>query len=240
MRLKWRWLSVIAVLPAASAYGLFGGFPGTIFDPANFVENIRQTLALLQQIDRAVHELTLQAQLLRPLPASVAPEARDGISAVTSAAADHFGVASESVAAVSAALEARFPLDAPVDRPGWLLEQRRAWDQAARRDLIDIRAIQNHVVADMAPTSARLRSLIAASNGEGLTGLDRPGLTAVAQAHNELLALASFELDKLTLLRATRRRAQQLERARDQSAARYSVNRRQRLMADWPIRRERP
>ncbi len=211
---------------------------GTVYDPWNFVENVRQTLALVQQIERAVRQIQQQRQMLRNLPESVRDEMIRGHALFYWEQLEHYGVYT-SPHAIDAEqdLERKYPLEA-ASEAGWLETRRREWAAKRRMDLAEQREIQNAAYRDMQPTSERVARIVTASNAAGGNG--DTGITATIQAQNELLASLSTETNKLTALRAVRARMRHEATAREQSEAAYQSVRRAVLMRDWQQRSRNP
>lgn len=92
----------------------------------------------------------------------------------------------------------------------------------------------------MAPTSQRLAILVNASNGVHRGAAQLPGEMAALQAHQELLALCSGELDKLLGLRLLRARRNVTTHARQQATNAYQTGRREVLMGNWSVASREP
>ena len=220
-------------IPSASALAFFGGFSGIVFDPSNFAENLRQAAALLEQIDRAATQIRLQRRMLAELPASVA----DGLRQAADGLHQQLGVSPSEPGADHGVdwspIDSRYPLSHSGFLPAWLETMRPRWTQAERTTIAHERQFGAHVHLEMAPTSQRLAILVNASNGVNRSAARWPGEMAALQAHQELLALCSGELDKLLGLRALRARRNTTTHARQQATNAYQTSRRAVLMGNW-------
>jgi P-type conjugative transfer protein TrbJ len=78
----------------------------------------------------------------------------------------------------------------------------------------------------MAVTRNQVQGIVQASNSA-------PGETAAAQAHNDLLAVASGELTKLASLKAVRCRLRTETLAREQSELSFAAAEQKRVRAGW-------
>lgn len=213
-------------LPGATAWAFVGGFSGVVFDPTNFVENVRQVQALLQQVEHASTQIELQRRVLAALPVTVS----EGLS--TSAPAIQRGLR-EGLTLPDATMGSLYPLDLPEPTPAWLDDVRSRWLEAERASLELRRAAAEQVHEQMADVSAQTRTLIDASNGAGLPTHERPGPRAVLQAQEELLAVCSHELDKLLALRGLQAHHRTMTRSRAQAEAAYRGTRQKALTRDW-------
>jgi conjugal transfer/entry exclusion protein len=215
-------------MPTGSALAFFGGFGGIVFDPSNFVENVRQALALLETIDRASTQIRQQQRMLADLPVTVANALSDAGDALHDTLA-----AGESSPDIGVQLDARYPIDTPGDTPAWLDGVQPLWTEAQRDALLHEREVYSMVYDQATPSAERLAQLIEASNGVHAASNELPGVMAVAQAHHELLAACSGEVDKLIALRVVRTQRRIETRASVQSEAAYHLARRTALLRDW-------
>ena len=117
---------------------------------------------------------------------------------------------------------------------------RPRWTQAERTTVAHERQFSAHVHLEMAPTSQRLAILVSASNGVHRGAAQLPGEMAALQAHQELLALCSGELDKLLGLRVLRARRNITGHARQQATNAYQTGRREVLMGNWSVASREP
>jgi len=199
------------------------GFGDIIFDPANFTKNVQQVVALLRQIEHAGEQIRQHRLMLAHLQASVAE--------ALALAGESFHVRLSEDAGGS--IEPRYPIGFPTTTPAWLDVKRPEWNAVQRQQLLHERDVVQQVHDQMQPTQNRLAVLIDASNGVNAAPGKPPGQVAVAQAHEELLALYSGEIDKLLAIRSLRARRHADRLAERQSEAAYQQARRRDLMIDW-------
>jgi conjugal transfer/entry exclusion protein len=202
---------------------LVAGFGDIIFDPTNFAKNVQQVVALLRQIQQAGEQIRQQRLMLAHVQASVS-------DALALAGQSLHGRLTEGTAG---SIEPQYPIDFPTTTPGWLDVKRTEWNALQRQQLLHERNVVQHVHDQMLPTQTRLAVLIEASNGVDAAHGKPPGQVAVAQAHEELLALYSGEVDKLLAIRALRASRHADRQAHHQSEEAYHQARRHDLMSDW-------
>lgn len=213
-------------LPTTSVLAFFGGFSGIVFDPTNFIENVRQAAALLEQISRASRQITLQHQMLAQLPISVG-------AGLDMAASELDGELRASTAFISDSVDDRYPITFSDPTPGWPDAVQPEWIEAERQALLHEQRMIARVQAELAPAAGRIAQLIDGSNGAFNPTGDAPGVMAVAQAQQELLSVCSSEADKLIAVRAVRMHRRVEAHARLQSQAAYHTARREHLLNDW-------
>ena len=92
--------------------------------------------------------------------------------------------------------------------------------------MIENRQVQNKVGQDMDATRQQVRQVVGASNAA-------PGETAAAQAHDDLLAIASGELSKLQALRVARSRLRTERLAREESESAYAAAEKSLVRSGW-------
>ncbi|MCO6439398.1 MAG: hypothetical protein J5J06_20095 [Phycisphaerae bacterium] len=199
------------------------GFGDIIFDPANFAKNVQQVVALLRQIEQASEQIRQHRLMLAHLRASVA-------EALTLAGQTFHDHLSEGA---GGSIEPRYPIGFPTTTPAWLDVKRPEWNALQRQQLLHERDVVQHVHDQMQPTQNRVAVIVEASNGIGAPSGKPPGQVAVAQAHEELLALYSGEVDKLLAIRSLRAMRHADRLAQRQSEAAYQQARRRDLMIDW-------
>lgn len=222
---------VLLALFVAGTPTLVAGFGDIIFDPANFAKNVQQVVNLLRQIDKAAEQIRQQQLMLALLRASVA---------------DALALAGQTLQvrlneSAGGSIESRYPIGFPKAAPAWLDTMRPTWMESQRQQLLHERDLSQHMHDQMAPTADRLTTIIEASNGVHAERGKLPGQVASAQAHNELLALYSGEVDKLLAVRALRARRHAEARAHQQSETAYRNARRNDLLIDWnPIEQVQP
>ena len=220
-------LIVCVLLPATPAtallLGLGGGLGGIVFDPTNFAENIRQAVALLQQIDRAVTQIELQRRMLARLPETITAEIVDAAEALTQSLQTH----------PENSMEHDYPMAPNGKTPGWLDSVHEGWLHAERTSLEHERQVYELVTQQMPDSANNIARIIEASNGVGASNDEEPGVMAVAQAQQELLSACSSEAEKLVALRMARLDRRLQIQARRQSETAYHRARRVALTSDW-------
>ncbi|MGB0716979.1 MAG: hypothetical protein ACPGXK_13945 [Phycisphaerae bacterium] len=226
---KWFVQAVVVciLLPATPAtallLGLGGGLGGIVFDPTNFAENIRQAVALLQQIDRAVTQIELQRRTLAHLPETIAAEIVEAAEALTRSLQAH----------LENPIEHNYPIAPNGETPGWLDSVHEDWRHAERASLEQEREVNELVTQQMEDSTNNIARIIEASNGVGASSDEEPGVMAVAQAQQELLAACSSEAEKLIALRMARLDRRLHLQARRQSETVYQRARQVALTSDW-------
>lgn len=219
----------LVLLPALKALAL-----EIIFDPGNFAKNVQQVAALFQQIERATTEILLQERMLAHLPATFREALALSGQALDAQLAQSFPDVRTNASDVGERLEAEYPIEFPQAPPGWLATMDPLWLMKHRAMVLHERDLTQHVHEQMTSTTQQLTALIEASNGVDAENDELPGVVAVAQAHEELLALCSVEADKLIAIRAARAKRHVERRANQQAESAYHAARRDALMKDWP------
>lgn len=219
------WLLTFSAFGVICATRLYAGLGYVIFDPSNFIKNVQQVIALVQQVALASEQIRQQEQMLAHLPTSVA-------DAVALAGRSLQGQLSTTVDSDEGSIDSRYPVSFPEPELAWLDIMRPTWMQQERSQLLQERDLARQVQDQMVATSDHLRTIVEASNGAGANHWELPGQVAAAQAHVELLAICSVEIDKLLALRTARARRNSETRARTQSEAAYQEARRNFLMGD--------
>jgi hypothetical protein len=204
-----------------------------IFDPSNFTKSVEQVVALLQQIDRAGEQIRQQRQMLAHLPASALDALRLAEESLEVRVDGVFGEPMIDAATVGARMASWYPIVFLSAEPGWLEAMRPAWMDAGRQQSLAENDLMQHVQVEMAATADRMATLVEASNGVNADPSKLPGIVATAQAHVELLAIASGEIDKLLAIRTARARRHAETRAQAQSESAYRTARRNDLLIDW-------
>lgn len=227
-------ITLVLLIPAGSALALFGGgFSGIIFDPSNFAQNVHQVAGLVQQIDRAIRQIELQEQMLAHLPASVVDALTISGNTLSNRLSGGITSINTEIGAVGSELESHYPIVFPTLKPAWLDAIHPYWLERGREQIAHELDVSAHVRDQMSSTSVSIKTLIESSNGVGAKRDERPGVTAVAQAHVELLAVCCGEADKLIALRGARMERSSQARALLQSIGAYQAARRETLMLDW-------
>lgn len=214
---------------------LVAGFSYVIFDPSNFAKNVQQTLALIQQIDRAAQQIRQQQQMLAHLPTGVADTLVQAALSFHGSVGAVFSDRSADATGVADQLESQYPIVFPQTEVGWREAMNPAWNARQRAHLLRERDLIQQVHDQMPLTVDQLRTLVEASNGVNVDRHHLPGVVAVAQAQQQLLALCTHEADKLIALRAARAGRRDALRAQAQSESAYSRARRAQLLIDWNV-----
>lgn len=205
----------------------------TVYDPANYVQNVLTAARALQTINNQISSLQNEAQMLVGQAKTLASLPYSSLAALQ-AQVDHtrqlLGQAQALVYDVAAIQEAFTSNYGPVDLSASdeaLTGRADARWTAAVAGFEDALKVQAGVVGGLGASRDQLSNLVSAS--QGAVG----GLQA-AQAGNQLLALQAQQLAELIALNAAQGRAQSLEAA-DQAAARADAKARfSRFMGSGP------
>lgn len=224
-------LGLTGALTASSTFAL------VVHDPGQLSENIRQVLAVLDQIDRATTQIRNQWKMLQKLPVSVGRSLEIAGDRLVRSMRPTLPSPLTNLGRLSQQMEEQLPIMFVGDERGWLDEQRPGWTHEARENVIAQRELQNVIYENFETTSLRVEQLVRASNGEGYSPDQKPGQTAVLQARNELLGTLAHETNNLIGLKAARLQAEQQRHAQEKTAAAFNRHRRDRLMSDWPSSR---
>lgn len=224
----WRRRAVVA-LAGTGMVVLVAGRPAQacwwdpiVFDPQALVEHVQEVAQLVQQVETAAQQVQNQLHEMAHLGGGVAPDVAgtiDGTRAQLDPAAYGSPRPSEQ-------FDAQFPIQMTDVTWGQYQSMRAGWSDAYRRTLVENRKAEDAVYRDMDATAQRVRGIVEASNAA-------PGETAAVQAHNDLVAVASAEVAKLQVLKATRSRARAERLAREQSEAAFGAAERERVRAGW-------
>ena len=183
-----------------------------ILDPVALVEHVQQVAQLVQQVESAVQQVQNQLQELQHLDGGVAPDAP---AVVTGLRGQLDGTLYDTPEPASQ-LDARFPADMSTASWEQLQSDQSTWIGTERQSLTENLQLQNQVFRDLQTTRGQVQAIVEASN-------NAPGETAAAQAHNDLLAVASGELAKLQSLKAARGRRRTERLAREQSELSFAA-----------------
>ncbi len=186
-----------------------------ILDPAALVEHVQQVVQLGLQVKNQVQEL-------QHLNAGVTIDA----ASVVSGLLGQLGAGLYDTQSPGDQLDRRFPADMSGKSWDQLQSDRTTWIGNERQALAENRQLQNQVYRDMASTRGQVQGIVEASNSA-------PGETAAAQAHNDLLAVASAELTKLASLKAVRSRLRTETLAREQSELSFAAAEQKRVRSGW-------
>jgi P-type conjugative transfer protein TrbJ len=193
-----------------------------ILDPAALVEHVEQVAQLALQVESAVQQVKNQVQELQHLNVGVTIDA----ASVVSGLHGQLDASLYDAASPGDQLDRRFPADMSGKSWDQLQSDRTTWNGNKRQALAENRQLQNQIYRDMASTRSQVQGIVEASNSA-------PGETAAAQAHNDLLVVASGELTKLTSLKAVRSRLRTETLAREQSELSFAAAEQKRVRAGW-------
>jgi len=204
----------------------------TVFDPANYSQNLLTAVRSLQQISNQIQQLANEAQMLvnqaqnlTSLPTSVAGDLQASLRAVDALILSAQGVAYD-VSAIDAEYRRLFPEEyaATVSNSQIIQDAQEAW-QLAREGFRHSLQVQAEVVGQVRTDTFTLDRLIAESQGA-------VGNLQAAQAGNQLTALAAKQSMQLQSLLAASARADALESARAIAAREQARARFARFMGD--------
>src|SRR6185312_644092 len=227
-RNQWR-RKGLAVLAAGGATLLLAGRPAhacwwdpIVFDPQALVEHVQQVAQVVRQVQTAVEQVQNQLRELAHLDSTVAPDV-PGTVGDTRAQLDSTAYGTPNP---GPQFDTQFPMQMRNVNWDQYQSMQRAWTDHYRKTLIENRRTEDAVYRGMDPTRNRVNGIVAASNAA-------TGETAALQAHNDLVAVASAEVAKLQLLKASRSRARAERLGREQSEAAYGAAERDRVRAGW-------
>ena len=204
----------------------------TVFDPANYSQNILTAVRSLEQINNQIRQLANQAQSLvnqaqnlTRLPTSVASDLQVSFQQVDTLIQNARGIAYQ-VSAVDSAYRRLFPEQyaQSVATSRIVQDAQEAW-KLARDGFKHSLEVQAEVVGQVRADAATLDRLIAQSQ-------NAVGNLQVAQAGNQLTALAAKQAMQLQTLLAASARAEALERARAIAAREQARARFERFLGD--------
>jgi P-type conjugative transfer protein TrbJ len=193
-----------------------------ILDPTALVEHVEQVAQMALQVASAVQQVKNQLQQLQHLNASVTIDP----ASVVSGLRGQLDASLYDTSSLGGQLDSRFPADMSGTTWDQLQSSRATWVGNERQALAENRQLQNQVYRDMASTRSQVQGIVEASNSA-------PGETAAAQAHNDLLAVASGELTKLASLKAVRARLRTETQAREQSELSFAAAEQKRVRTGW-------
>jgi type IV secretion system protein TrbE len=187
----------------------------TVFDPANYQQNLLSAVRALEQINNQVRQLQSQAQMLLRmdqnlvrLGSTLSPDLQRALQDITTRLHAGEGVALQ-LRATEAAYAQLFPKELPavLSRDDILRNAKSRWEEeyaALRRAAL----LQGEIADGVATDTRLLGDAMARSR-------DAAGALEVVQAGNELSALSVKQSVALQGLLAARHRAETLSRARD-------------------------
>ena len=215
-----------ASVTAPSAYAI------TVFDPANYSQNLLQAVRALIQINNQVNQLANEAQMLinqaqnlASLPTSVAANLQASLTRVDTLIQSAQGIAYQ-VSAIDSEYRRLFPEQyaSAVSTSRIIQDAQDAW-KLARAGFKHSLEVQAEVVGQVRTDAVVLGRLVAESQGA-------VGNLQVAQAGNQLTALAAKQSMQLQTLLAATARADALERARVVAAREQGRARFERFLGD--------
>ena len=217
--------------PLETAHALFGA-GDIVYDPANHAQNILTAARALQQINNQVQQLANEAQMLinqaqnlANLPTSVAGDLRSSLGQVDALIRSARGIAYQ-VSVIDSEYRRLFPEEyaAAVSTSRIIADAHEAW-QIAREGFKHSLEVQAEVVDQVRADTVTLDLLVSESQGA-------VGNLQVAQAGNQITALAAKQTMQLQTLLAASARADALERARAVAAREQARARFERFMGD--------
>ena len=204
----------------------------TVFDPSNYSQNLLTAVRSLQQINNQIRQITNEAQMLvnqaqnlANLPTSVASDLQSSLRAVDQLILDVHGIAYQ-VSEIDSTYRRLFPEEysAAVSTSRIVQDAQEAW-RLARGGFQHSLEVQAEVLNQVRGDRLVLDRLVAESQGA-------VGNLQVAQAGNQLTALAAKQSMQLQTLLAASARADALERARHVAANEQARVRFERFMGD--------
>lgn len=203
-----------------------------VFDGANFGQNLLQAVRALIQINNQINQLANEAQMLinqaqnlASLPTSVAADLRVSLRRVDSLIQNAQGIAYQ-VSAIDSEYRRLFPEQyaSAVSTSQIIQDAQEAW-KLARQGFKHSLEVQAEVVGQVRTDTIVLDRLVARSQGA-------VGNLQVAQAGNQLTALAAKQSMQLQTLLAASARADALESARTVAAHEQGRARFERFLGD--------
>ena len=225
-------VAAIALLaaPAQNAYAF--GFGGVVYDPSNHAQNILTAVRSLQQVNNQIQQIANEAQMLvnqaqnlANLPTSVAGDLQTSLRAIDQLVLDAQGIAYQ-VSEIDSTYRRLFPEEyaSAVSTSQIVRDAHEAW-RLARHGFQHSLEVQAETVGQLRTDAITLDRLIAESQGA-------VGNLQVAQAGNQLTALAAKQSMQLQTLVAASARADALENARHIAAREQARARFDRFMGD--------
>lgn len=226
--------AAIALLaaPAQNAHAFGFGFGGVVYDPSNHAQNILTAVRSLQQVNNQIQQIANEAQMLvnqarnlTGLPTSVAGDLQSSLRAIDQLVLDAQGIAYQ-VSEIDGAYQRLFPEEyaSAVSTSQIVQDAHEAW-RLARYGFQHSLEVQAETVGQLRTDAITLDRLIAESQGA-------VGNLQVAQAGNQLTALAAKQSMQLQTLVAATARADALESARQVAAREQARARFDRFMGD--------
>lgn len=221
----------LTLAPIHNAYAIFG-IGDIVYDPANHAQNILTAARTLIQINNQVRQLANEAQMLinqaqnlTNLPLSIATDLKTSLQQVDSLIQSAQGLAYQ-VSAIDSEYRRLFPEQyvSSVSTLRIIQDAQEAW-VLAREGFKHSLEVQAEVVGQVRTDAVVLNRLVAESQSA-------VGNLQVAQAGNQLTALAAKQSMQLQTLFAASSRADALESARDIAAREQGRARFERFLGD--------
>jgi P-type conjugative transfer protein TrbJ len=201
----------------------------TVFDPANYAQNILTAARNLQQVNNQIlslqHEaqsLLNQARNLTALPMSALSQLQQAVNQTRSLVAQAQNIAYD-VSQIDRAFQSVYGQSALSGSDQALIANAQARWKNTVGGLQDAMRTQATVLGNAATYQTQLGALVTASQSAD-------GALAAAQAGNQLLALQAQQISDLTALIASQARAQDLKAAEDAAAAAQAAEQRRRFL----------
>lgn len=218
--------STLLLAVALSAQNIQSGHTLTVFDPANYGQNLLTAARNLQQINNQVIQLQNEAQMLinqnrnlTNLPTSVSGNLQNSLARVENLVRNAQNIAYQ-VSAIDAHFQRLYPqrYAAATTSSQIFQDGQEAWN-VARQGLQHSMHVQATVIEEVRRDSVLMARLVAESQGA-------VGNLQVAQAGNQLAALNAKQSMQLQTLLAASARADALDRAaklaaKEQARARF-------------------
>lgn len=204
----------------------------TVFDPANYGQNLLTAVRSLQQINNQVQQLANEAQMLvsqarnlESLPTSVAADLQASLHTIDRLILDAQGIAYQ-VSEIDSTYSRLFPEEyaEAVSTSQIMQDAQEAW-RLARHGYRHSLEVQAEVVGQVRADTGTLDRLVAESQGAA-------GNLQATQAGNQLTALTAKQSMQLQTLFAASARADAIEQARHVAAHEQARARFERFMGD--------
>jgi P-type conjugative transfer protein TrbJ len=210
----------LAALPLAGLVLVLTASPAlaqlTVFDPANYRQNLLASLRALEQINNQVRQLQNEAQMLqrldqnlRPLAATIAPDVQRGLITVQGELNKGEGIGLQ-LKATESKYEQLFPRQTPsLPADAALRTAQTRWEEEYA-SLNRAARVQAALAEGIGADRQLLGDVMARSRSAG-------GALEAAQAGNELAGLSIKQALALEALLAAQHRSETLARARELS-----------------------
>ena len=201
----------------------------TVFDPANYAQNILTAARALQSVNNEItslqHEtqaLANEARNLTTLPLSVLTQIQQALTRTQTLISLAQNI-SYDVAKIDAAFSSLYGTGSLSASDATLVSNAQTRWRYSVNGLQDAMKTQATVLGNSATYQTQVSSLVTASQGAN-------GALAATQAGNQLLAVQAQQLSDLTALLAAQARAQDLKAAEDATAAAQAAEQRKRFL----------